>query len=154
MEKKNEAYAKNILKKCVICGKPTMLDQFGNGRCEHCKWYHNKEDGHFPEAVNFPNMVSFARAKQLVQEGKPFIPTFEDFINGFKVYGEMELYHKGHKYGLARNQDDFIVFHAWEDFENGQNFQTIGEFHATANINGKLLKDIWAEIESPNYTQE
>ena len=149
----NNDYNRNVSSKCVICAKSIFLDSYSNGRCDNCGWYHSEDDGHMADRVIYPNLVSFAKAKQLSKQNKPFTPTFEEFIQGFEMYGEMEFHYNGKRFGLARNQEDLIVLHEWNDFSGGQRFATTAEFHASANIAGRLLKDIWHEIENPNFTQ-
>lgn len=150
MERIKRPPERNILKNCHICRKSVLVDEFGNGECEHCGWRQSRDDGEHPDRVIYPNLVSYDRAKQLVHDGKPLNPQFEDFIEGFLYYGEMQFNYKSKTYGLVRPGGE-IEFYEWNILKGFQTYKTIEDFIEKSNINGALLKDIWHEIEKPDY---
>jgi len=143
------SYEKNIERKCDICDKIVMVDQFGNGRCKHCGWANDDDAPFFPDEVGYPNMVAFNRAKTLVAEGKPLKPTLEEFIEAYEHWGEMEFYYEGRRYGIITL--DEIKFYQWKTEGTIQSFKTIEDFAKEAHISGRLVKDIWDGVEDAFY---
>lgn len=143
----------NIQTKCPVCGDLIFMDSVGNGdKCMNCGWEHSKLHEEFPDRVMCPNLISLNKAKKLYQEVKPLTPDFDDFIDGFNFYGEMEFTYKGITYGLASVEDLGIEF--WGvNTEKYETFKDIDEFQQMAKIQGKLVKDIWNEIENVNWLQ-
>ena len=47
-----------------------------------------------PDRVECPNLISLNKARKLYKEGKAFLPDFNDFIDGYNFYGEMEFTYK------------------------------------------------------------
>ena len=80
------------------------------------------------------------------------MPDLDDFIGGLDFYGEMEFTYQGINYGVTRVQNDAVDL--WI-FNGGtvELFKDSEEFRDKAQINGKLLKDIWQEIENANWLQ-
>ncbi|MCL2234416.1 MAG: hypothetical protein FWC02_01905 [Firmicutes bacterium] len=146
---KKDTYEKNILKKCVVCATPVMVEQFGHGDCENCKWFQNELGNTHPDRVIFPNLVSLEKAKTLVKQGKSLEPSFEDFIDGLFFYSEMNFDYDGNNFGLGFGNDEEILF-GNKDITL-QTYRSREEFMEKAHINGKLLKDIWDKVENPNY---
>jgi hypothetical protein len=150
MEKRKNPYGKNITKHCSVCNKAVMVDQYGNGQCKNCGWFQSESAEHNVTKVVPDNLVSFARAKQLVKEGKPIKPTLAEFIEGYEQHGEMQFWHKGRHYGLISLTGE-VQFYEWNVKGSVQSFATIEEFATKAHIGGRLLKDIWHEIEKVDY---
>lgn len=150
--KYDDPYAKNIIGKCDVCGNIVMHDEFGNGECNKCGWLQEKLGVEYPERVIYPNIVSLNKAKKLYEEGKNFKPDIDDFVEGLKQYGEMEFKYRGNIFVVFRYTDYFeVVFDADGISFEKQTFKTYEDFINKANINGRLLKDIWSEIENPYY---
>ena len=150
MENKKDPHALVAQKKCNICKKPVMADQFGQGECGNCKWNQGKDDGHLADQIVYPNPVSFARAKQLFKEGKPMKPNFDEFIEGLRKFLHYEFAYKQKIYhSFCGHGNGFELFEG--DSKAGQSYPTIEEFKERANINGRLLKDLWDEVEDPFY---
>jgi len=143
----------NIKTKCPVCGNLIFVDSVGNGdKCPVCGWEHSKLHEEFPDRVMCPNLISLNKAKKLYQEGKPLIADFDDFIDGFNFYGEMEFTYKGITYGLAGVENLGIEF--WGiNTEKYETFKDIEEFQQMARVQGKLVKDIWNQIENVNWLQ-
>lgn len=148
---KKNSNNKNILNKCHICGRNVYVDQFGQGNCEHCGWYQGQEDGEWPDQVIYPNMVSYNKAKRLYADGKSFIPSLEDFVEGLFFYSEMEFHYHGRRYGVVFGKGYTINFYEFNKEEGYQTYENKKEFMEKANIKGNLLKDLWNEVENANY---
>lgn len=138
---------------CPVCGNIIFMDSVGNGdKFTNCGWDHSKLHDEFPDRVLCPNLISLNKAKKLYQEGKPFLPDFNDFIDGYNFYGEMEFTYKGVTYGLMGIANEGVEF--WGMNANTYEiFKNIEEFAEKAKINEKLLKDIWNEVENVNWLQ-
>ena len=153
MSKKNP-YTKNIPAPCTVCGKIAFFDQFGNGECPHCGWEMSKDEEKMglEQGISYPLLVPVWRAREQYKQGKPFKASFEDFINGLYFYSEMTFLHKGTIYSVyfAPDRKERIIYFGSEKIF--QEYKTREEFMEKANIDGKLLKDIWdSEIENPSY---
>lgn len=150
---KYNPYDKINKKICDVCGTEVYVDSIGNGdECPNCGWINCVYYEEFPDRVMCPNLISLNKAKKLYADGKPFLPDLDDFIGGLDFYGEMEFTYQGINYGVTRVQNDAIDL--WI-FNGGtvELFKDAEEFRDKAQINGKLLKDIWQEIENANWLQ-
>lgn len=147
---KKNPYIRNINKHCSICGRNVVVDQYLNGNCGYCGWEQGGDALDYPDIVRYPNRIPFNQAKKLFGEGKPLIPSFEDFIGMFKFYSEVEFTYKGRLFGLYAPHNHILEF-----FEQGnddiQYYNTIEEFKANAYIDRILLKDIWHYVKDVDY---
>lgn len=147
-------YRKDILSTCTVCGATVFVDQFGNGQCENCGWHQNTPSLDRPDQVCYPNLISYNKAKLLFAQGKALIPSLEDFIDGLEFYKEMQFEHEGNTYGVIITggvESDFVVFYRFNTLEGQQKFSNTREFLERANIGGKLLKEIWGQINNVSY---
>jgi hypothetical protein len=152
MEKDN-SHKKNILKECDVCLKPVLVDSYGGGRCTHCGWKQTGIDEPHRICYN-DNFVSFNKARKLYKEGKPFLPSFEEFAEVTQVYNEVDIQFNGKRYGVYTMSDGSIEFFDNDNWEKSmQSYKSFGEFAAKANINDVLLKDMWSQLEKimPSY---
>ena len=137
---------------CDVCGIEVYVDSVGNGdACPKCSWVKCAYNEEFPDRVMCPNLISLNKAKKLYREGKPFLPDFDDFIDGFNFYGEMEFAYKGTLYGVMDTDEGVEFFKV--NGEYFEIFKDIEEFQQKARINGKHLKEIWNEVENVNWLQ-
>lgn len=77
--------------------------------------------------------------------------SFDEFIEFIRVYGEVQFSYKNNVYGIIRGDkisifcvgvnDSTKVYLSYEDFKN------------RADIDGRLLKDIWDLVEMVDYLQ-
>ena len=143
----------NIESKCPVCSHVIFVDSVGNGdTCKNCGWDHSKIHDEFPDRVMCPNLISLNKARKLYKEGKPFIPNFEDFIDGYNFYGEMKFTYNGITYGLMGIENEGVEF--WGiNTDIYQMFKNIEEFAEKAKVDGKPIKDIWNEVENANWLQ-
>lgn len=147
---KDNPYIKNIPGVCTVCGGIAYFDQYGNGICKNCGWEMERDEEQMGkmQGISYPMLVPVWRAREQYKQGKPFKATFEDFINGLYFYSEMEFKHKGTIY-IVFFKNRKIIF-CCEAFQ--QEYEGREDFKDKANIDGKLLKDIWdTEIDAPGY---
>lgn len=144
---------KIIQAKCPVCETLVMVNKIGNGdECPHCGWVQNIGNLEFPDRVECPNLISLNKAKKLYQKGKPFTPDFEDFIDGYIFYGEMEFTYNDITYGVMGVENIGVEFWGMNT-DKYETFKDIEEFKLKAQIDGKLLKDIWHEVKNANWLQ-
>ena len=146
--KYEDPYEKIDIKACDVCGKAVEVDQFGQGKCKNCGWEQDPSRVENPNTILFPNLVSLNKAKELYRKGKKLVPDFDDFIEALFMYSEMEFIYNNIYYEVFIKANNNIVLHS---SSNSQEYETKEEFKNKANIDGKLLKDIWSQVENPNY---
>jgi hypothetical protein len=146
----DDPYEKNELVKCTICGKVATQDQYGNGECSNCGWKFSKDEEKFEKSlgISYPMLVPPTRAREQYKKGLPFKATFEDFIKGLFFYSEMIFTHNGINYEVFFKKDYTIVLCS---NKTQQEYKTKEDFFNNANIDGKLLKDIWNEVENAGF---
>ena len=142
---------KTIEKKCIICGNPILTDIYGQGRCSHCNWYNDAMNEANEDEVIFPNIVSLNKAKRLYQEGTPFRPDLNDFLEMLYFYSEVEFWYKGLNCctSLIGEQDTKIEF-GWSP-NNVYYFKDKDDFIKNAKIGDEFVRDIWDKVENPSY---
>lgn len=82
---------------------------------------------------------------------EPIKPSFDEFMEYIRVYGEVQFKYKNNVYGIIRGDkismfcvgvnNSTKVYLSYEDFEN------------RADIDRLLLKDIWDLVEAVDYLQ-
>lgn len=148
---KNNQYDKIFEKKCDVCGRTLLASKTGNGECQYCGWYNNRLGEINENEVIFPNLVSLNKAKRLYQEGKPFRPDLNDFLEGLYFYSEMEFWYKGLNCCLyLRSNTNKKIEFGWSP-ENVYFFLDKEDFIQNAKIGGEFVKDIWNKVENPKY---
>lgn len=141
-------YKKIYTKPCDLCGNEIKIDQYGNGKCKVCGWNNDEPECYLKP--NYPNMLSLADAKEAFKQGKKLLPTYEIFLDLISRGFEMAIFYKRKKYGAMRRKGVYD-FYLWNSEENFQEYSSTDEFFSNANINGKLLKDIWNDIKHIEY---
>jgi len=142
----------DTLAKCNVCANPILIaSSFGGSKeaCKRCGWKQERDDFDYAESVRYPNLVSLDRAKLLYAKGRKLSPNFEEFLDAFRSYGEMEFWYRDKRYGLTKPRDKYEFFEV--DAIPYQAFDTIDEFVESAHINGILVKDIWDKVEKPYW---
>ena len=147
---KNNQYDKVFEKKCDVCGNILLASKTGNGECLHCGWYNNRLGEENENKVIFPNLLSLNKARKLFQEGKPFKPDLNDFLDGFNFYGEMQFRYKDIDCELIRSDNNGGISFCYEEgksilFENKE------DFIENAKIGDEFVRDIWDKVEDPSY---
>lgn len=134
--------------KCVICGNNYFADIYGQGECGYCGWYNNKLGETNDNEVVYPNLISLNKAKKLYQDGKPFRPDLDDFLDGLFMYSEMVFTYNDNEYEVFLRANRNIVLYS---SSMQQEYTTREDFKNKANINGALLKDIWHNVINADY---
>lgn len=149
--KKENDMEKNIEKHCAVCGHTYLADIYDQGECPNCGWYNSYKIDNMPNRVVYPNLISLNKAKQLFKEGKSFEPNIDDILSGLYFYSEMEFWFKGINFNLFLDDDNGIEF-SWgpKPYETIY-FKDREDFINNAKIGDKYLKDIWDQVEDPNY---
>jgi len=143
-----KSYLTNLTN-CDVCGSSIFVDQFGNNSlepCANCGWKQNKCNLEQAHIVMYPNFLSLENAKKLHSQGKKLIPTFDEFIECYKCYGEVGFYYNNKKFALSRPKQKIEFL----DISTGnyKNFDSIEHFKQNAMINNVLLKNMWHLVES------
>lgn len=150
MEKKYDSMEYNNVIKCEVCGNLTFADDYGNtDRCPNCGWMQDggnelMEKWH---GISYPMLVPLSRAREQYKKWQKFKATFEDFINGLNWYKEM-LFWYNNKYYAVRYRDTGIFL---KSRNTEQIYKSVDDFANNADINGRLLKDIWNEVVHPCF---
>lgn len=136
---------KDEIVKCSVCGKAALQDHYGNGECKNCGWEFSSEEDEFEKKykISYPMLVPVSRAREQYKNGLPFKATFEDFVNGLFFYSEMVFKYNNTTYEVFIRSDYTIVLCS-QDIE--QEYKTREDFVNKANIDGRLLKDIWDQV--------
>ncbi len=150
MEKKYNPSEYNNAVPCEVCGKLTFADDYGNTDvCHNCGWKSNSDSEVYEECygISYPLLVPLSRAREQYKAGQKFKATFEDFINGLKFYSEMLFWHNGKVYEVFRRNGGVVL----SSKEFSQEYDNVNDFREKANINDRLLKDIWDEVVHPCF---
>ena len=142
---------KTEMRFCEICGYPVVNYESGVCMCcERCGWQSCGDNIEYEEKydISYPMVVPLSRAKMQYREGKPFKPTFEDFIHGLDFYSEMAFTYRRVKYGVCYRSDHSVLFY---NARQVWSFPTKDAFYKFASIGGDLLKDIWDQVQEPRY---
>ena len=140
---------------CAVCGAEYVTNGSVNGECENCGWYNNALGEKNSDIVIYPNLISLEKAKKLYAEKKPFVPSLDDFLGGFRMYGEMRFKYKNFECNLFRSNNEGGIEFDYRNAENGflatVFFDSGAEFKEKAQIDGECVQDIWAEVFDANY---
>jgi len=145
-----DPYEKIATKACDVCGSIVEIDQFGYGDCKKCGWCQDEMAKEQPDKVIYPNIIPLNKAKRLYKLGKKLKPDIYDFVGGLFFYSEMRFTHNFIDYEVFLRYDDMIVF--CSEYMQ-QEYATKEDFINKANIDGRLLKDIWDEVVNADYMQ-
>lgn len=142
---------KNIHKKCDVCGQDILIDKLGFGSCANCGWQNSDAALERPDYPYLDNFVSLNNAKQLYSEGKPIKPSFDEFMEFIRVYGEVQFSYNNKVYGIIRG-DKISMFCVGGD-NSTKVYLSCEDFVNRSDIDGLLLKDIWDLVEAVDYLQ-
>ena len=144
-------YKKDVIKKCSVCEKIVMVDQYGNGVCDNCGWVQDNVYNSHPDIVTYPNLVSLNKAKKLYAEGMQILPSIEDFLDALFMYSEMTFLYEGTEYEvcLSGSENETIIKLTSSDFS--QNFWSREDFVNKAKIDGCFLRDVWYKVANIDF---
>lgn len=131
-------------KQCDVCGKQVDVDDWGDGKCNHCGWTQNRDCLNFPKVANPPNFISLNKAKQRFAKGQDFLPSFNEFLSLIERGMEFSFVLDEKKYRIS---SDAIWQHGSDFF---QDFSSINDVK-NAKIDGKSLKSSWKSIKNLDY---
>lgn len=148
--KYDDPYKKDEIVKCPVCGGVALQDRYGNGECENCGWKFEKDADILEKqwGISYPMLVSTTTAKKQYEQGLPFKATFDEFVNGLYFYSEMLFTYENVSYEVFLKGSETVVFCS-EDMQ--QEYGSREEFEAKANIDGVLLKDLWADVSFAGF---
>ncbi len=144
---------KNKISKCDVCGNKILICQFGNGdECPTCGWRQSEESFQHPDIAGIRNIPSLNNAQKQFKEGKSAVlANFDDFIQAYKHYGEVEFTYRNNRYGILYNDfkkcDMLLNINTHEE----QSYQSIDDLAEKANIDGILLKDLWKDVTNTDF---
>ena len=140
---------------CAVCGTEYKTSGSINGECKNCGWYNNSLGEKNSDAVIYPNLISLEKAKKLYAEKKPFVPSLDDFLDGFSMYGEMQFKYKNFECSLFRSNNEGGIEFDYCDTNNGHSaadFFTDGAaFKENAKLDGKYVREIWNDVFDADY---
>lgn len=141
--------------KCQVCSNPVMVDDNFNTYepCWTCGWINEGAGRDFPSMWSIANIMSLDKARQLYKQGKSLKPDFEDFMEFYEGYGEVEFKYKKMLYGMIRaDEGEGVVFwqcRVYPEDRNPVEYSSIEDFKANAKIDGVLIKDLWDDVYEP-----
>lgn len=127
-----------------------FMDDYGNtDKCPHCGWM---QDGGAEllekwRGISYPMLVPLSRAREQYKKGQKFKATFEDFINGLDFYKEMLFWYRNQYYQVMYRNDGVHL----DSKEFGPKYKDVDDFVKNANIDGRLIQDIWDEVVHPCF---
>lgn len=148
--KYEDPYSKTEIAQCPVCNSVCLTDKFGNGECQNCGWNLCKLEI-TEDTVCYPNIVSLKKAREQFLQGKKFIPSFDDFIEGLKMYSEMSFQYENKDYGVFYYTNGKVELFQDNVPESLQTYNDVQAFKRYASINGKLLSVIWDDVKNVNY---
>lgn len=143
---------KIIEKSCDICGNPIRTFEYGGGHCKKCGWIDDPHQRKYPNCKNCNNLVSLNRAKLLWQEGKKFLPDFEELLDMMRRGFEFDFRLHGRKYKILLDKDDhWQLLCAYTG--SVQTFDSVDIFKNDAVIDSVPLSVCWSEITAVDYME-
>lgn len=137
-----------IEKKCDVCGNNMFVDEWGNGKCNICKWEQSSYALDYPDAINPPNFTSFNDAILLWKNKTKFKPSFEEVLSLVDRGFDISFIYDKKRYQLDKH-DNFTF---WEmETNNYIQFDTIEDIVNHLKIDDKFLKDIWGKVHHIRY---
>lgn len=142
--------------KCDVCGNDIIIDQCGNGeQCKNCGWRQSEESFYHKDTAGILNIPSLNNAIKQYKMGKSAIlSNFDDFIQAFENYGEIEFTYNNTRYGLMF--DDVKNKTVLLNIKNNQKqyYDDISDFSKNAEIDGKILKTNWDKVTNTDFLQD
>ena len=144
---------KGSSKRCDVCGSLVMVDKSGCGECKHCGWYNHPWTLENPDGVCDVNFMTLNHAREQHLAKKPLRPSFDEFKEMVRTYGEMEFAYKGTRYGVIRGKTIELFNATVDDGKDLKRYGSLDDFIARADIKGRLVKDLWSEVSGVSVLQ-
>lgn len=147
---------KKYKKHCEVCNKIIDVDIYKQGKCPFCGWWNCILNEENPDIIAMPNLISLNKAKRLFNEGKPFEPNLDEFIEGLHNYGEMQFEYKDIYYAveLIYNENKTLKISLY----NSQTKEVVlfdddTDFKNNAKIGNEYIRDIWEQTSDRYWLQ-
>ncbi len=140
---------------CDVCGMIINIDNSGNGECNNCGWRQSEESFQHPFVAGIRNIPCLSNAIKQFKRGKSaLLANFDDFVNAYKNYGEVEFTLNQTRYGVMFADKEKKI--ALQNIQNGETqfYNNIDDFIQNAKLNGFLLSDIWENVTNTDFLQE
>ncbi len=145
----------NIKVKCDVCNLVIEIDKWGNGECKNCGWRQSEESFQHPNVAGIRNIPCLNNAIKQYNNGKPAtLANFDDFVNVYKNYGEVEFTLNHSRYGVLFDDSKNKI--ALLNIQSGEKqfYNNIEDFSKNAKLNGFLLSDVWKDVTSTDFLQD
>ena len=154
MDNKN-IYDKIFEKNCAVCSHKYMADIYEQGKCPNCGWLQSEEAYQHPNVPGIRNIPSLNNAIKQYKSGRSAtLSNFNDFIETYNTYGEVEFTLNNTRYGVLYDDDSKKIALLNIQTNEKQLFSDIYDFKQNAKINGKPLKDLWDSVTATDFLQE
>lgn len=142
--------------KCDVCKNMLKIDQYGNSNaCPNCGWLQSEEAYQHPNVAGIRNIPSLNNAIKQYNSGKPStLANFDDFLETYQNYGEVEFTLNNIRYGVLYDDANKKIELLNIQTNEKQLFNDIYDFKQNAKINEKLLKDLWDNVTATDFLQE
>lgn len=142
--------------KCDVCGETIQIDKYGNGdECFTCGWRQSEESFEHPNVAGIRNIPTLNNARLQYINGKSAtLANFNDFVEAYEKYGEIEFTYNKTRYGVMFNENKNSVMLFNIKTNEAQYHKTIEDFENNAQIDGVLLKDLWMNVENTDFLQD
>lgn len=139
-----------------VCKNMLEIDQYGNSNaCPNCGWLQSEEAYQHPNVAGIRNIPSLNNAIKQYNSGKPAtLANFDDFLETYQNYGEVEFTLNNIRYGVLYDDDNEKIALLNIQTNEKQLFNDIYDFEQNAKINGKLLRNLWNNVTSTDFLQE
>lgn len=145
----------DINTQCDVCGNDILVDKFGNGECNICGWRQSYESFKHPNVAGIKNIPSLNNAKYQFAIGKSAtLANFDDFINAFKNYGELEFKYNNIRYGVLLDDVSNKLILLNIKTKQTQSYLDIDDFSENARIDNVLLKILWNQVSDTDFLQD
>ena len=132
------------------------IDQYGNSNaCPNCGWLQSEEAYQHPNVAGIRNIPSLNNAIKQYNSGKPAtLANFDDFIETYQNYGEVEFTLNNTRFGVLYDDNNKKIASLNIQTNEKQLFENINDFKQNSKINGKPLKDLWDNVTATDFLQE
>lgn len=144
-----------IYAKCDVCGSHILLDEFGNGeKCAICGWLQSEEAFEHPNTAGIRNIPTLNNAIKQFKTGKSAtVANFNDFIEAFENYGELEFTYNNTRFGVLFDDASNKILLLNIKTKQKYYYLDVDDFSQNASINNVLLKTLWNQVTNTDFLQ-
>ena len=142
--------------KCDVCKNMIDIDKYGNSNaCPNCGWLQSEESYQHPNVPGIRNIPSLLNAiRQYDNGGSATLANFNDFIEAYNNYGEVEFTLNNTRYGVLYDDKNKKIELLNIQTNEKQLYINIEDFVQNAKLNGILLKEQWHNVTNTDFLQE